>query len=151
MLAFWSCSPCSNPIYCGMRLVEKPILVFAIHDKHIQICMKKVQRSKTHNSNGRRDLGCRRREVETTLTLWSCSPCSNLINCGIELVEKICPSRGERFCLKRAEENKAVLYRNNSSTSSLVFSFPSLQGIKGEKRQSTAKKRHRKKIEDSET
>ncbi len=29
-----------NPIYCSMPLVEKSILVFGIHGKYIQICVK---------------------------------------------------------------------------------------------------------------
>ncbi len=38
-LALWPCSPGSNPIECDIALVDKSILVFAIHDEYIQICI----------------------------------------------------------------------------------------------------------------
>ncbi len=101
-LALWSCSQGSNPTYCGMPLVEKSILVFAIHEKYIFICMmlKKAQHSRNMKSQKGGDLGAVWLGelfgdfielyilVETLLDLWSCSQGSNPSYCGMPLVGK---------------------------------------------------------------
>ncbi len=103
LLVLWSRSPGLNFIHCGMPLVEKSSLVFAINDKYIQVCMvlKKAQHSrnkKMSNAGGEwraarlvellGDFMGLLTSVGTSLVLWPCSLGSNLIYCRMPSVEK---------------------------------------------------------------
>ncbi len=55
-LSFWSCSPGPNPIFFGMLLVDKSILVFTIYEKYVlSIVFRGIRICISNSNNGKHE------------------------------------------------------------------------------------------------